>query len=301
MEQAGDKGKALKPGCIEVQVPSSTMQHIRSIAQEHHTNPMIVILAAYAAAAAKAVSQEHMLVNIITSGRDHPAVTDLVSCFGQILPVSIPHAAQGAQLVGERAQSTAEGAQSSPRSILNGPGSARSTTDGAQNIADGAHSPCESARSGSEGAQSTCKSAQGDAERAQSSTRGAQSSLSRLLSTASAQMAESMRHSIPLGNILEAAGELASVMPCFTLNADLDMTASAGKVDFHEITASKLPLKGIAASYGVRMLAGVVGGRRAVLFLRADQEGGLSGSMGFDPSFLNLSAVQRLIDTFQVS
>ena len=260
---ASEPAKPLEPESIPVQVPASVVETLRRTAQEHQTALMTVILAMYAAAAATAVDQEHVLINMVTSGRDHP-LSDVVSCFVQLLPVIIHHA------------------HAPKKNIL---------TD-QSNVLDRSR-----ARSPTRTAQSSTQQAQFAMKRAQSSTGSTQSSLSYLISHTSAQMGESMRHDIPIGNILEAAGDLGSAMPFFCLNADFDMTRSAGILDIHGIAASRLDLRGIAPPFGVAMLTG---GRKAVLFLRADREGGLKGNFGFDPAFLRPSEAQRLMDTFQV-
>ncbi|KAK9834508.1 hypothetical protein WJX74_003362 [Apatococcus lobatus] len=83
-----------EPCSVHIKMPSQTLQHIRSIAQEHHVPAMAVVLAAYSTAAAQVLDRKGVLVNMIVSGRDHPALETMVSCLIHNLPISLPEAGQ---------------------------------------------------------------------------------------------------------------------------------------------------------------------------------------------------------------
>ncbi len=334
---------ALEPISIPVRVAVNGMEKMRAAAQAQKTTPLIVILAAFACAAASVLQQEHILVNMVTSGRDHPALSDVVSGFAQILPVIIPHAAQRAQFPQQTAQSNTDVTQSSSSTTqssaersLNSSECAQSGADVAQSSTEriqscietatssieAAQRPIVNAQSGTEVGQSSTKSPHSSAEYAEradkghegaqsdgkgpengsevalSSTESAQGDLSHVLGHVSACMAETMQHSIPTGCILDTAGDLASRVSFLTLNADLDVTQAANTLDLQDITARRVDLDGIAVPYSVRMLRV---GRRAVMFLRLGADGILSGSLGFNTSFLKPAEAHRLISTFQVS
>lgn len=78
------------PDSVSVQISPEVMQHARRVAQDSHTSTMTVVLAAYAAAAAEALERPDVLVNMVTSGREHPALQDVVSCLATLVPVSLP-------------------------------------------------------------------------------------------------------------------------------------------------------------------------------------------------------------------
>ncbi|KAK9834798.1 hypothetical protein WJX74_010932 [Apatococcus lobatus] len=80
------------PISLPVEVPSNVVQSIQSIARKRQTSAMTVVLAAYAAASAEALSRHDIMVNMVTLGRDHPALQNVVSCFAALLPVSLPEA-----------------------------------------------------------------------------------------------------------------------------------------------------------------------------------------------------------------
>ena len=80
------------PSSIPMHVAPEVMQRVRSVAQGSNTSMMTVVLAAFGAAAAEALGLEDVLVNLSVSGRDHPAVRDVVSSFSYLLPISLPGA-----------------------------------------------------------------------------------------------------------------------------------------------------------------------------------------------------------------
>ncbi len=81
--------------CTPIHISAEIVHRIRMAAQDQQTTAMTVVLAAYAAAAAEALDQPDILINIVMSERDHPGLKDIVSCMAHSLPVSIPQAAEG--------------------------------------------------------------------------------------------------------------------------------------------------------------------------------------------------------------
>lgn len=78
-----------------ITVSPESLRTVQKIAQEHHTTVMVVILSAYAEAAAETLGRKGLLASIVTSARDQPALTSMVSCITTPLPISIPHAGSG--------------------------------------------------------------------------------------------------------------------------------------------------------------------------------------------------------------
>ncbi len=257
METPGKPDPALEPGSLAVHVPPAGLQAMREAAQKAHTTPVAVILAAYAAAAAAALDQDRVAINMISSMREDAALTNVVGCFSRTLPVFI--------LV------------RCPATLSHHPGNSNGGYSTTQSTEDGQGIP-----SRSEGVPSTAQSTEG--------------SLTSLLGRTTAALTESMRHSILTGHIIEAAGELASPLSCLCLNADPDMTQS--QANFHNIETRPLDTTGILTPFAVAMLRG---GRKVVLFLRADPTGGLSGSLGWNQSLLSPTEAYKMADHFQVS
>ncbi|KAK9827762.1 hypothetical protein WJX74_001347 [Apatococcus lobatus] len=204
----------VNPVSLPIRIPLCTMQHVRSIAKEHQTSIMTIVLAAYAAASAEALSRRDVSVETVQSGRDHPALQDVVSCIAAFLPVSLPEA--------------------------------------------GVHKT------------------------------------SALLQHTASQLNAARRYSMPRRLLQRAAGDLASALPFLCLNADLDMTRSCP--DFHGLHSARLDLRNFTTPYASAML---VGYRRICLFLRADAEGALAGSLSYDPKYLSASSAKLLSDKFQ--
>ncbi|KAK9835708.1 hypothetical protein WJX74_006391 [Apatococcus lobatus] len=80
------------PASLPVRIPLGVMQSLQSVARARQTSTMTIVLAAFAAASAEALSRQDVLVNMVTSGRNHPALQDVVSCFAGFLPVILPQA-----------------------------------------------------------------------------------------------------------------------------------------------------------------------------------------------------------------
>lgn len=81
-----------------ITISPETVRSLRKTAQEYQTTVTVVLLSAYAEAAAETMGKRGLLIKLVTSARDQPALTSMVSSIATGLPISIPQAGSG-QLV----------------------------------------------------------------------------------------------------------------------------------------------------------------------------------------------------------